>query len=450
MSTMVEPTAATKVPGAGLVRSEPDEERALGEVEWPTFVGVGGPVLGLALAAIAVVAALVLRDPGADVDPTGVALVVASCVPWALSLATPASVVVPERRGTWSGRLCRSYLSLVPLAVVNISGVPGVVDLGSDDAYQFASFQVPLIVAVAVVSESRRTATLVTLGSYVTVITGFLAATRRAGEADWVGLVAWHVALLITVCAALAARQGLLAMHHSRVVVAQQALATERRRVAREVHDVVAHTLAVTMLHITAARMAVSRGSLDGAADALEEAERHGRASLADVRRTVRLLRADDTDAPAVAPQPDLSNVADLVEGYRAAGLRVELSVAGPTGRVPPGAGLAVYRSLQEALANAARHGAGSAQVDLRVVPADAGDTITGCGQGGEITLVVDNPVAGNGADRSSAPGSGLLGMRERITAVGGTLAADGHDGRWSVRARVPLDLPPQPDGGRG
>jgi signal transduction histidine kinase len=185
------------------------------------------------------------------------------------------------------------------------------------------------------------------------------------------------------------------------------------------VHDVVAHTLAITMLHITAARMAVRRSSPGDAEEALAEAERHGRASLADIRRIVRVLRDDQT---ALDPaQPGLADIEALAESYRAAGLPVQLSLT-----VPEDAGtaaqLAVYRVLQEALANAARHGSGPATVDLSV-------------RGGSVTLRVRNPVPGEVAP---GRGSGLIGMRERITAAGGTIDAGVRDGSWVVRAVVP------------
>jgi signal transduction histidine kinase len=226
--------------------------------------------------------------------------------------------------------------------------------------------------------------------------------------------------------------------------LAQQAAVEERRRVARDIHDVVAHTLAVTMLHITAARMAVRRSAPREAEEALEEAERHGRASLADVRRIVRLLRTGDS-TPTDAPQPSLADVPALVGGYSAAGLPVELRFTGTAERVSPAAGLAIYRVLQEALANAARHGTGRATVDVEVT-------------GDEIVLTVANPITSDASEppadlpgddaatamidgRRTAAGSGVLGMRERVAAARGTLDIGLRNGRWVVHARVPVGI---------
>jgi signal transduction histidine kinase len=142
----------------------------------------------------------------------------------------------------------------------------------------------------------------------------------------------------------------------------------------------------------------------------------------------VRLLRADGGPGEPDAPQPDLADLDDLVAGYRAAGLDVEWTMAGEPDGVEPTAALAVYRALQEALANASRHGDGAVVVDLRI-------------DDGQVTLRVDNPLP-DAPPREPAPGralgSGLLGMRERIVSAGGTLEAGPRGRRWAVLARVP------------
>jgi signal transduction histidine kinase len=254
-----------------------------------------------------------------------------------------------------------------------------------------------------------------------------LAAWVVGRDVDGMGVMAWQVAFVFGVAAGYAVRlshSANMAVTEAREALAWQAVAEERRRVARDVHDVVAHTLAITMLHITAARMAVQRSDPAEAEEALEEAERHGRASLADIRRIVRLLRADDTSALDAA-QPGLSDIKALVDGYRAAGLPVDLSLAVDEQFLSPGVEAAVYRVLQEALTNAARHGNGSTAVQLRATDS-------------EINLKVENPVAHQATRRTQ--GSGLLGMKERISAAGGALEAGVQNGQWVVRVVVPTE----------
>ena len=150
---------------------------------------------------------------------------------------------------------------------------------------------------------------------------------------------------------------------------------------------------------------------------ALEEAERQGRASLGDIRRLIALLRAD-ADSAVSAPQPGLSEIHDLVQGYQAAGLPVTLISSLNGSRTTPTAELAIYRVVQEALTNAARHGSGAATVAI-----DA--------SGDAIQLSIENPAR---SVRALNRGSGIAGMRERIAAAGGTVEIGTRDGRWVVR----------------
>jgi signal transduction histidine kinase len=176
------------------------------------------------------------------------------------------------------------------------------------------------------------------------------------------------------------------------------------------------------MLHVTAARMAVKRSAPGDAEEALEEAERQGRASLADVRRIVRLLRADDA-GNLDAAQPGLSDISSLIEGYRQAGLEIEFSNDLRHASLSPAAELAVYRVLQEALTNSARHGTGPTTIDVR-------------SDREGVKLRIENALRQPPVRRN--PGSGLVGMRERIAAAGGTLTAGVADGRWVVSALLP------------
>jgi signal transduction histidine kinase len=297
--------------------------------------------------------------------------------------------------------------------------------LGSDLASPLLAVPCLLITGLTITFGRLRIAIVTAVTSYLAFGGPLIAAWLTGGDTDALAVGSWNVVFILTVAGAHAMllnyRAG-LAITEAREAKAWQAASEERRRVARDVHDVLAHTMSVTMLHITAARMAVLRADSDEALEALEEAERHGRSSLADVRRMVRLLRSDD--APGLdASQPGLADVEPLIEGYRMAGLPIEFSLSMNGGQPGPLAETAMFRVLQEALTNAARHGSGAASVALTV-------------DDREMALRVANPVGNTPVKRSH--GSGLIGMRERITAAGGSFEAGARHGRWEVRAVVP------------
>src|SRR5262249_36792486 len=203
--------------------------------------------------------------------------------------------------------------------------------------------------------------------------------------------------------------------------LAERARAEERNRIARELHDVIAHTLTVLLLHIASARLAVEHGLAD-AERALDEAERLGREGLAEVRSVVGMLHQDG-DAGRTAPLPGAGDLPALVERFRSAGADVTLTIDGDTGRLPATVGLAVYRILQEALTNAVKHALGSSTaVWLAVEPDPA-------------RLAVDSD-----AEPGTGTGVGVLSMRERAESLGGSCQA-GPGGRgWLVQATLPLD----------
>ena len=203
--------------------------------------------------------------------------------------------------------------------------------------------------------------------------------------------------------------------------LAEQGAADERRRIAREMHDVVAHSLAVVVSQAEAGRMVVAQAP-DRAPGILETIARTGREALTEMRGLLGILR--DDEAPT-DPQPGLSDVPALVERMRAAGLAVAYDAAGlPT--VPPGVGLTAYRVVQEALTNIARHAQPDAVVRVAV------------GRSSDALQVVVSDDGGAPAV-AAAPGRGLTGMRERVEAVGGTLEAGPSETGWRVDARMPL-----------
>jgi signal transduction histidine kinase len=205
--------------------------------------------------------------------------------------------------------------------------------------------------------------------------------------------------------------------------VAERAAAEERRRIARELHDVVAHSVSAMVVLAGAARRVLVRDP-DRAEETLAMVEETGRQALTELRRLLGLTR--DLDA-VLEPQPGLQQASGLLEAARALGLRVESSVRGQPRRLPPGADLSAYRILQEALTNVVRHARASrARVAIEYQP----DAV--------LLEVCDN---GCGPQRTSdgGQGHGLVGMRERLAMFGGELEAGaGDDGGFRLRARLP------------
>jgi signal transduction histidine kinase len=206
--------------------------------------------------------------------------------------------------------------------------------------------------------------------------------------------------------------------------LATKARAEERNRIARDLHDVIAHTLTVSLLHVMSARLAVEHDP-DDAARSLAEAERLGRESLDEVRAVVGMLRADG-DVSRTAPLPGVAGLPELVERFQAAGAEVTLSVDGDTGRLPATVGLAVYRILQEALTNVIKHAPGSSSTVQLTVDASV------------VTLTVHSTGA-----PGTGKGLGVIGMCERAESLGGHCEAGPAEKGWRVRASFPLTPPP-------
>ncbi|KRF14999.1 sensor histidine kinase [Nocardioides sp. Soil796] len=204
---------------------------------------------------------------------------------------------------------------------------------------------------------------------------------------------------------------------------AQLAAQDERARIAREMHDVVAHGLSVIVVQADGARYASAKDP-GAATTALQTISETGRDALTEMRRMLGLLRSDG--GSGTAPQPGLVDLLHLVEETRASGMDLVAHLPDPMPEVPEGVGLAVYRIAQEALTNVRKH-AGVAHVRLDLVH-----------RNGELHLDVTDDGRG-AASRSDGKGLGLLGMRERVTVHGGTLtAAPADGGGFAVSARIP------------
>lgn len=228
------------------------------------------------------------------------------------------------------------------------------------------------------------------------------------------GLQTWRFRLLVS------------ELESARQQLTEQAVFAERRRIASDLHDLVGHSLTVVLLFLTAARRRV-RDDPASAQEALDEAEEIGRKSLAEIRANVAALRSGD-DRSTFSPAPSMADLGDLVDQARAAGASIGFAMRGPVGEVEAVAGSAVYRLVQESLANAAKHAPGAA-VDVSV---DVGDR----------QVIVEVLDSGNGQPPpvGVATGMGLVGMRERVETLGGRLEAGPRPGNsgWRVRATLP------------
>ncbi|MGE2834024.1 sensor histidine kinase [Mycobacterium sp. SMC-4] len=233
--------------------------------------------------------------------------------------------------------------------------------------------------------------------------------------------IGWLVGYLMRI-----QQQLLMEQRQAQQQLAEHAATDERRRIAREVHDVIAHSLSVTLLHVTGARRGLQQDrDVDEAVDALEQAERLGRQAMADIRRTVGLL---DDAVGKVAPEPGVADIPLLVDDFVRAGLDVDVEFRGSQERISATVGLALYRIAQESLANIAKHAPDAhAQMMLAVSSSSA-------------TLTVTNRLPVPVATVTGSVGRGMHGMRQRVEQFGGTISAGPLDDHWLVRATIPFD----------
>jgi signal transduction histidine kinase len=203
---------------------------------------------------------------------------------------------------------------------------------------------------------------------------------------------------------------------------ARAAVVAERARVARELHDIVAHSVSLIAVQAAAADELLGRDEAR-ARESVRAVQDTARGALTEIRRLLSVLREDAAE-PGLAPPSGLDGVQQLVDQARASGLPVNLREEGEPATLPAGLDLSAYRIVQEALTNARKHAPGSpAEVLVR-----HGD--------GELLLEVVNP---SPADGAPGDGYGLAGMRERVRIYGGTLEAGRAGGRFVVRARLPV-----------
>jgi signal transduction histidine kinase len=379
--------------------------RSLGEQDWRTLDRVLAVVMAVALA-LNVIGSMVLEGP--------VALNLLVNVPMAATLLLRRSRPLVA---------LSTYVVLATIATVWLTGPP---DL---------AIAVLILIILSYSAAAHTTSRDGWIGLVISAGT-VLTLTLIYDSSDvffptvFFSIVPWFVGRVIrgqTLLARELAEKAERA-EHERELGEARAIAQERRRVARELHDVLAHDLSVMVVQASAARR-IAAGAPEQAADAARLIERTGREALAELRHLFGAVRRGEGEELGA---PGLARIDQLAARARDAGLPVELRIEGEQRDVPPGVDLAAYRVIQEALTNSIKH-AGPARADVLVRYSPAMLTL-------EIS---DDGVGPNGSSVPVAPGSGhgLVGMRERVALYGGELdAGRRRGGGFAVRARLPLN----------
>lgn len=388
---------------AELVRRRRREWVARGLPDYPLWIAALIDSSALVTALVAV-----LQRRGDDAL-LATALMLVALAPWSLEIWA--------RSRTW-----------VAFSVLTGGSVLALMLLSPVD-YEFVPFLLVLMAGhVTGVVGVARGALVCVVGEAV------LSALWLGGEMAGAEFVIWGVAVVVGLNVGFIMRSQQLrieAQAREHAVRERQAVLEERQRIARDVHDLVGHSLSVTMLHLTAARRdledATDEATLAEAREALVEAERVGRRAMADIRSTVDLLGQDAEDETGTAPR-GLADLPALVAEFERAGVDVRLERTGDSAGVPETTGLGLYRIVQESLANVAKHAPGSratVRLDLEADP---------------VELVVTNDLPPRA--RRNPGGSGLSGMAARAEQLGAQLEAGPQSGReartWQVKVVLP------------
>jgi signal transduction histidine kinase len=326
----------------------------------------------------------------------------------ALALAITAPVAVRRR-----------WPALVGTVVPALSAIDNAAFAGTSIGYPLANFFA--LYALAVWTPTRRFVAGVT--AFVVVVLGAGAASDTlVGSAEYLAVV---VTVMLFVRRVVGDRERRAALaERERDLASREAVMDERARIARELHDAIAHSVSMMVLQAGAERRVLDGGA-GGTREVLESIERTGRSALTEMRRLVGMLRSDR--AEPLAPQPGLHDLPELVTQLCDAGLPVELDVDGSPSGLPVGIELSAYRIVQEALTNVLKH-AGDAHATVRV----------------RYTLdALELEVTDDGRGQSGTAlrgGHGLVGMRERVALYGGHFSAgQGPHGGFAVRVQLPV-----------
>src|SRR3954471_2376528 len=355
---------------------------------WDRFGDLVGGLLFLALA----VAQVVLDDN------LGIAEKIGSC---AVAAAVAAAL--------WQRR--RAPLVLPAIVLASLLARPVVPEGGDGTAYGIAALVAAYTCAAHLEGWPLRAGAALTVGTSVDLM---ITDGQDLGSVIFYSLmfaVPWVVGRMLRVSRQ---RQRLLEdqavlLERQRDEQARMAVADERQRIARELHDVVAHAISVVVLQARGGRRQLDADPA-AAHDAFDAIESTSARALGEMRRLLGLLRADDEHE--LVPQPTLARLDELAAEMRSSGLPVELDVDGEPGPLPPGVDVSAYRIVQEALTNALKH-AGPARAHVRVTYEDDSVLVEVTDDGGGAELA--EPAVPGG-------GHGLVGIRERVAIVGGDL----------------------------
>ncbi|MEV7182402.1 sensor histidine kinase [Kitasatospora sp. NPDC093679] len=288
------------------------------------------------------------------------------------------------------------------------------------------------VMAVALFTVARACSGPVTAAASATTALVTLLAQSHLRLLSWPAAVTTPLTVLLVAGTGLAVARWQREVAANRRLLADRAVADERRRIARELHDIVAHH--ITTMQLMAGGARANAGNPDVVRDALVTLESSGRMALREMRQLLDVLRAgDEPDTVPPSPQPGAEDLDRLVAEACRGGLPTELSVQGPPRPLPPTVGLTVFRIVQEALTNARKH-AGPARAAVRLTY-----------RTDRVTVEVRDDGGVPGRDRAAVPaparsGYGLIGMRERVALHGGTLEAGPQPGGgFAVQADLPL-----------
>jgi signal transduction histidine kinase len=313
----------------------------------------------------------------------------------------------------------RRWPTLVGTAVPVLSAIDSFVFDGTSIGYPLANFFA--LYALAVWSSTRRF--IAGVAAVVVLVLGAaVPAGTVAGSAQYLAVV---VVVMLFVRRVVGGRERRAALaERERDVTAREAVLDERARIARELHDAIAHNVSMMVLQAGAERRVLD-GHEDSTREVLEGIERSGRSALTEMRRLVGMLRSDRSEP--LAPQPGIHDLPVLVSQLREAGLPIDLTVDGSPPGLPVGIELSAYRIVQEALTNVLKHAGDShATVRVRYSP----DSL-------------ELEISDDGRGRSNANisgGHGLVGMRERVALYGGQFSAGRRpNGGFAVRVLLPV-----------
>ncbi|WP_432938823.1 sensor histidine kinase [Kribbella sp. CA-253562] len=327
--------------------------------------------------------------------------------------------------------LAMSVTVALPNTMIRTAGL-GLADAGAEmeiPLFFLPSSAVYLVLLYAVATQCSPAKSLLALGIS---LAGAVLCTARTATA-YGALPAGWLTLLLALLALVAAVAGTWSVGRSHfdrrqrqaeeaAEAAERAVTGERQRIARDMHDIVAHSLAVIVRQAEGGA-AIAAKSPDRAAEALSVIAGTAREALTDMRGTLQVLRES---SPQEAVQPSLAAIPALVERVRATGVDVRLTEQGTPVAMTPGAATAAYRVVQEALTNSVKHAGSNPTVTITVEHSPRTSVVT----------VADN--GGNAEDRPAMPGAGagLRGAEERVHAAGGTFEAGPADGGFRVRAQ--------------